>query len=158
MTQTTLSLYAKRRAQLAAQLGEAVSPSFPRRWSEPVTRDSDFLTDTTGYFYYLSGFSEPNAWLAIDAQGQMLFCQPKDLEREIGMVTGCVLMRRSMHLALQAAYSVSELDQQMPNCWRTSKPVWYPFATHKGLVTVSTVGSRGACPCALWCAVPGATM
>lgn len=136
MTQTTPSLYAKRRAQLAAQLGSgsvAIIPTAPER---ARNRDSDFPYRHDSYFYYLSGFTEPNAWLVIDAQGRStLFCQPKDLEREIwdGYRLGPDAAINA--LGVQAAYSVSELDQQLPKLLENQQTVWYPFATHKGLET-----------------------
>ena len=77
-------LYAQRRTRLAALLGPggvAIVPTAPER---PRNRDSDFLYRHDSYFYYLSGFAEPKAWLVITAEGRTtLFCQPKDLEREI---------------------------------------------------------------------------
>jgi Xaa-Pro aminopeptidase len=136
MTQTSLSLYAKRRAQLAAQLGAgsvAIVPTAPER---ARNRDSDFPYRHDSYFYYLSGFTEPNAWLVIDSQGRStLFCQPKDLEREIwdGYRLGPDAAVNA--LGVQAAYSVSELDQQLPKLLENQQTVWYPFATHKGLET-----------------------
>ena len=136
MTQTTLSLYAKRRARLAAQLGTggvAIIPTAPER---ARNRDSDFPYRHDSYFYYLTGFTEPNAWLVLDAIGRStLFCQPKDLEREIwdGYRLGPDAAVNA--LGVQAAYSVSELDQQLPKLLENQQTVWYPFATHKGLET-----------------------
>ncbi len=136
MTQTTPSLYAKRRAQLAAQLGAggvAIIPTAPER---ARNRDSDFPYRHDSYFYYLTGFTEPNAWLVLDAIGRStLFCQPKDLEREIwdGYRLGPDAAVNA--LGVQAAYSVSELDQQLPKLLENQQTVWYPFATHKGLET-----------------------
>ena len=136
MTPSTLSIYARRRAQLAAQLGAgsvAIIPTAPER---ARNRDSDFPYRHDSYFYYLSGFTEPNAWLVIDAQGRStLFCQPKDLEREIwdGYRLGPDAAVNA--LGVQAAYSVSELDQQLPKLLENQQTVWYPFATHKGLET-----------------------
>ncbi len=136
MTQTSLSLYAKRRAQLAAQLGAgsvAIIPTAPER---ARNRDSDFPYRHDSYFYYLTGFTEPNAWLAIDAQGRStLFCQPKDLEREIWDGYRLGPDAAVSALGVQAAYSVSELDQQLPKLLENQQTVWYPFATHKGLET-----------------------
>ena len=81
------NLYAKRRAQLAAQMAAqapnsiAIIPTAPERQRN---RDSDFLFRHDSYFYYLTGFTEPNAWLVLTSDGHSsLFCQPKDLEREI---------------------------------------------------------------------------
>jgi Xaa-Pro aminopeptidase len=77
-------LYARRRARLAAQLGPggiAILPTAPERQRN---RDNDFPYRHDSYFYYLTGFTEPHAWLVITAEGHTtLFCQPKDLEREI---------------------------------------------------------------------------
>ena len=78
------SLYAERRARVAAQLGNdglAVIPTAPERQRN---RDSDYIYRHDSYFYYLTGFTEPNAWLVITGDGtSTLFCAPKDLEREI---------------------------------------------------------------------------
>ena len=136
MTQHNTALYAKRRAQLAAQLGDggvAIIPTAPER---ARNRDSDFPYRHDSYFYYLTGFTEPNAWLVLDATGRStLFCQPKDLEREIwdGYRLGPEVAVSS--LGLQAAHSVKELDAQLPKLLENQHTVWYPFATHKGLET-----------------------
>ena len=136
MTQHNTALYAKRRAQLAAQLGDggvAIIPTAPER---ARNRDSDFPYRHDSYFYYLTGFTEPNAWLVLDATGRStLFCQPKDLEREIwdGYRLGPEAAVSS--LGVQAAHSVKELDAQLPKLLENQHTVWYPFATHKGLET-----------------------
>jgi Xaa-Pro aminopeptidase len=78
------ALYTERRARVAAQLGKdsiAIIPTAPER---ARNRDSDFLYRHDSYFYYLTGFTEPGATLLIQSDGSTtLFCQPKDLEREI---------------------------------------------------------------------------
>ncbi len=136
MTQHNTALYAKRRAQLAAQLGDggvAIIPTAPER---ARNRDSDFPYRHDSYFFYLTGFTEPNAWLVLDATGRStLFCQPKDLEREIwdGYRLGPEAAVSS--LGVQAAHSVKELDAQLPKLLENQHTVWYPFATHKGLET-----------------------
>ena len=106
----TSSIYAERRQRVAAQLGAggiAIIPTAPERQRN---RDSDFLFRFDSYFHYLSGFTEPNAWLVIQADGRStLFCQPKDLEREIwdGIRVG---PEAAPHLlGVDAAFSVAEL-------------------------------------------------
>src|SRR2546429_1104095 len=78
------SVYAQRRARLAAQWGAggiAIIPPAPERQR---TGDTGYLYRHDSYFYYLTGFAEPNACLVLAADGtSVLFCQPKDLEREI---------------------------------------------------------------------------
>ena len=140
MTQAPASLYAQRRAQLAAQLvtdggnaGVAIIPTAPER---ARNRDSDFPYRHDSYFYYLTGFTEPNAWLVIDATGRStLFCQPKDIEREIWDGYRLGPEAAVERLGVQAAFSVTELDQQLPKLLENQHTVWYPFATHKGLET-----------------------
>jgi len=127
-------IYAGRRARAAAQLGKdgiALIPTAPER---PRNRDSDFLFRHDSYFYYLTGFTEPNAWLVLTGDGKStLFCAPKDLEREIwdGYRLGPEAAPAS--LGVDAAYSVHELDTQLPKLLENRDAVWYPFAIHAGL-------------------------
>jgi Xaa-Pro aminopeptidase len=133
-TTVPTSVYAQRRARMAAQLGNngiALIPTAPERQRN---RDSDYLYRHDSYFYYLTGFSEPNAWLVVTGDGRStLFCQPKDLEREIwdGYRLGPEAAVGA--LAVDAAFSVSELDQQLPRLLENRDTVWYPFAIHQGL-------------------------
>lgn len=132
--QTSFTLYAQRRARLAAQLtpgGIAIVPTAPE---QQRNRDSDFLFRHDSYFYYLTGFTEPNAWLVLTAEGEAtLFCNPKDAEREIwdGIRLGPAAAPEV--LGVQAAFPTTELDQRIPKLLENRSVVWYPFATHKGL-------------------------
>ena len=132
--QTSFTLYAQRRARLAAQLtpgGIAIVPTAPE---QQRNRDSDFLFRHDSYFYYLTGFTEPNAWLVLTAEGEAtLFCNPKDPEREIwdGIRLGPAAAPDA--LGVQAAFPTTELDQRLPKLLENRSVVWYPFATHKGL-------------------------
>ncbi len=135
-----VALYAERRARLAAQMTRAggpdaiaIVPTAPERMRN---RDSDYLFRFDSYFHYLSGFAEPNAWLLITGDGHTtLFCQPKDLEREIwdGIRLGPDAAPAA--LGVDAAYSVAELEQRLPKLLENKATVWYPFATHQGLET-----------------------
>lgn len=133
-TTVPTSVYAQRRARLAAQLGGngiAIVPTAPERQRN---RDSDFLYRHDSYFYYLTGFTEPNACLVLTSDGRStLFCQPKDLEREIwdGYRLGPEAAVGA--LAVDAAFPASELDQQMPRLLENRDTVWFPFAIHQGL-------------------------
>ncbi|MBG9388955.1 aminopeptidase P N-terminal domain-containing protein [Caenimonas aquaedulcis] len=128
------STYADRRARAAAQLGKdgiAVIPTAPER---PRNRDSDFIYRHDSYFYYLTGFTEPNACLVLTGDGKStLFCAPKDLEREIwdGFRLGPEAAPAA--LGVNAAFSIEELDARMPKLLENRDAVWYPFAIHEGL-------------------------
>ncbi|MDD3937868.1 aminopeptidase P N-terminal domain-containing protein [Rhodoferax sp.] len=130
------SVYARRRALLAQKIGANGIAIIPTAPEQQRNRDSDFPYRADSYFYYLTGFSEPQAWLVVTGDGHStLFCQPKDMEREIwdGYRLGSVAAPGQ--LALEAAYSVAELDAQLPAMIDGRDAVWYPFATHKGLET-----------------------
>ena len=133
---TSTSLHAQRRARLAAQLGSdgiALIPTAPER---PRNRDSDFPYRHDSYFFYLTGFSEPNAWLALTGDGRStLFCAPKDLEREIWDGYRLGPEAAPAMLGVDAAHSIDELDQRLPRLLENRDAVWYPFATHQGLET-----------------------
>jgi Xaa-Pro aminopeptidase len=108
------NLYAKRRAQLAAKMAAqapnsiAIIPTAPERQRN---RDSDFLYRHDSYFYYLTGFTEPNAWLVLTSDGHAtLFCQPKDLEREIWDGVRLGPEAAPSQLGVHTAWSVSALD------------------------------------------------
>ncbi|TAL64708.1 MAG: M24 family metallopeptidase [Burkholderiaceae bacterium] len=128
------SIYAQRRARVARQLGSggiAIVPTAPERQRN---RDNDFLYRFDSYFHYLSGFTEPNAWLVITGDGRAtLFCAPKDLEREVWDGYRLGPAAAPDLLGVDAAFSVAELDAQLPRLLENRSTVWYPFATHPGL-------------------------
>ncbi|MEO7547030.1 MAG: aminopeptidase P N-terminal domain-containing protein [Ramlibacter sp.] len=130
------SIYAARRARVAAQLGKDGIAIIPTAPEQQRNRDSDFLFRHDSYFYYLTGFTEPKAWLVITGNGECtLFCAPKDLEREIwdGFRLGPEAAPGA--LGMDAAHSVDELDAQLPRLLENRDAVWYPFAIHPGLET-----------------------
>ncbi|MDP3650762.1 MAG: aminopeptidase P N-terminal domain-containing protein [Rhodoferax sp.] len=132
----THTMYQQRRAALAAQLGPKGIAIVPTAPEQQRNRDSDFLFRADSYFYYLSGFSEPRAWLVVTGDGKStLFCQPKDLEREIwdGFRVGPDAAPAA--LGVDTAYPVTELDTRMAALLDGRDVVWFPFATHKGLET-----------------------
>jgi Xaa-Pro aminopeptidase len=133
------AIYAKRRAALARALkagggGIAVLPTAPELQRN---RDSDFPYRHDSYFYYLTGFSEPGAWLVIEASGKTtqstLFCRPKDLEREIWDGLRLGPKAAPAELGVDAAFSVDDMDEKMPELLANQNAVWFPFATHQGL-------------------------
>jgi len=139
--QNPFAVYAKRRAALGRALlkaggGVALLPTAPER---PRNRDSDFPYRHDSYFYYLTGFSEPGAWLVIEASGKTvkstLLCRPKDLEREIWDGIRLGPDAAPAQLGVDAAFSVDALDEKMPELLANQPAVWFPFATHPGLET-----------------------
>ncbi len=136
MTSPSTAVYAQRRARLSALLGPKGVAIIPTAPEQQRNRDSDFLYRPDSYFYYLSGFAEPKGWLVITGDGKStLFCQPKDVEREIWDGFRLGPAAAPAQLGVDAAFSVTELDAQLPSLLDGRDAVWYPFATHKALET-----------------------
>ena len=127
-------VYARRRARVATGIGKDGIAVIPTALERPRNRDSDFLYRHDSYFYYLTGFTEPNAWLVITGDGKStLFCAPKDLEREIWDGYRLGPDAAPAALAVDGAMSVAQLDEQMPRLLENRDAVWFPFAIHEGL-------------------------
>lgn len=110
------SVFAARRARLAAAMGDgvAVVPTAPERVRN---RDSLYPYRYDSYFYYLTGFTEPEAVLVLvggAAPRSILFCREKDPEREIwdGRRFGPEGAREAFEF--DEAHAISALDAQMP--------------------------------------------
>ena len=130
------SLYAQRRARLASMLGMDGIAIIPTAPEHARNRDTDYLYRHDSYFYYLTGFTEPNAWLVVTGDGQStLFCAPKDLEREIWDGYRLGPDAAPAALAVDTAFSTTELDTRLPRLLENKSTVWFPFAIHKGLET-----------------------
>ncbi|WP_291518387.1 aminopeptidase P N-terminal domain-containing protein [Acidovorax sp.] len=128
------SIHAQRRARLASQLGEGGIAIIPTAVERQRNRDSDFLFRHDSYFYYLTGFTEPGACLVLTAEGQStLYCQPKDLEREIWDGYRLGPAEAPSALGVTAAASIADLDTSLPRLLENRSRVWFPFATHTGL-------------------------
>ncbi len=107
--------YARRRAQLARlmQHGIAVIPTAPEQIRN---RDAHYPYRYDSYFYYLTGFPEPEAVLVLIAGAQpksILFCRERDSEREIwdGFRYGVDQARTKFDF--DEAYPIAELDAAM---------------------------------------------
>ncbi|MDB5812717.1 MAG: pepP [Betaproteobacteria bacterium] len=94
--------------------GIAIVPTAPERTRN---RDSHYPYRFDSYFFYLTGFVEPNAVLVLIAGAQprsVLFCRDKDKEREIwdGFRYGPDAARSVF--GFDEAYNIAELDARMP--------------------------------------------
>ena len=119
--------YQQRRARLIASMhqGVAIIPTAP----ESVrSRDSHYPYRFDSYFYYLTGFIEPEALLVLvagDAPQTILFCRDKNIEREIweGYRYGPEVAREAF--GLDAAYSINSLDEMMPKLLADQPALFY---------------------------------
>ena len=94
--------------------GIAIVPTAPERTRN---RDAQYPYRFDSYFYYLTGFREPDAVLVLvagEAKKSILFCREKDAEREVwdGFRYGPDATRATF--GFDEAYAFSRLDEIMP--------------------------------------------
>ena len=81
-------------------------------------RDSDFPYRHDSDFYYLTGFDEPGATLVMIVNSNktetILFCRPKDLDREIWDGWRLGPEAAPQYLGINSAFSNASLDEKMP--------------------------------------------
>lgn len=126
----------ERRAELAQRLRAAGGGVAIVMTSAEVTRSRDtehpFRADS--YFHYLTGFDEPEAALVLRADGHSeLFCREKHPEQEVwtGVRLGPDAARDT--LGVDAAFSIAELDQRVPELLNHAPVVWTVFGTGEAL-------------------------
>ena len=124
-------IYRERRAavlrQMRAQTGGGLA-LVPTAAESARNRDSLFPFRHDSYFYYVSGFPEPEAVVALtagpDGDRQLLFCREKNEEREIwdGFRYGPDAAREIF--GFDEAHPIGELDKILPNL-ASDRPALY---------------------------------
>ena len=116
-----------RRDQLIQQMGEGVAiiPTAPETIRN---RDSHYPYRFDSYFYYLTGFKEPEAVLFVMAGKSpktILFCRDKDIEREIwdGFRFGPDAAKEIF--GFDEAYSIQQLDEIAPKLLANQDALFY---------------------------------
>ena len=119
--------YARRRGQLMRRSGEGaiiILCAAPARIRNndvhyPYRQDSDFL--------YLTGFREPEAVLVLKAEEEkaVLFCRPRDPEREMwdGVMAG--LEGAVEDFGMDEAHDIAEIGKLLPKMLRDRDRIYY---------------------------------
>jgi Xaa-Pro aminopeptidase len=119
-------LYAKRRQRLADAIGAAVAvvPTAPERVRN---RDSHYPYRFDSHFYYLTGFTEPEAVLILAAGKALLFCRERNPEREVwdGFRYGPEAARE--RFGFDEAYPIDALDREMERLLENQPALYYPM-------------------------------
>jgi Xaa-Pro aminopeptidase len=122
------AIYSQRRTHLlkTMQHGIAIIPTAPE-----VARNADTHYDYRhdSNFYYLTGFTEPEAVLVLVAEpGQaILFCRDKDIEREIwdGFRYGPAAAQEQF--GFDAAHPIAQLDEKLVELMGNQRTLYYPL-------------------------------
>jgi len=127
MKRTDIKYYLRRRRALALSMksGIAIVPTAPERMRN---RDSDYPYRFDSYFYYLTGFCEPDSVLVLIAGTRpraILFCREKNPERELwdGVRCGPVAARKAY--GFDEAWPIEALDEKLPQLLADKKAVYF---------------------------------
>ncbi|WP_250533015.1 aminopeptidase P N-terminal domain-containing protein [Caballeronia sp. AZ10_KS36] len=132
-----VDVYRSRRERVLAQLraqggGLAVLSTAPEVMRN---RDTDYPFRHDSYFYYLTGFSEPEATLVLNASARdgepasILFCREKNAERETweGFRYGPEAAAEAF--GFDAAFAIGALDEHMPRLLADQPALFYALGT-----------------------------
>jgi Xaa-Pro aminopeptidase len=123
--------HAQRRQALIEQMraaggGVAIIPTAPEVMRN---RDADYPYRHDSYFYYLSGFTEPEAFVVLVAnattQQSILFCRDKDVEREIWDGYRFGPQAAQTTFGFDQAFSVAAINEEMPKLLADAHAVFY---------------------------------
>ena len=119
--------YLARRQALLERIGDGVAiiPTAPEKLR---SRDSHHRYRFDSYFWYLSGFPEPEAVIVLvggAAPKSILFCREKNEEREVwdGYRYGPPAARETF--GFDEAYPIAEFDQRLPELIADRPSVWH---------------------------------
>ncbi|MDP3744695.1 MAG: aminopeptidase P N-terminal domain-containing protein [Methylotenera sp.] len=126
--------FIRRRISLLQNIGDgiAIIPTSPELIRN---RDSHYPYRFDSYFYYLTGFKEPEAVLVLIAgiePQSILFCRDKDMEREIwdGFRYGADAAKAEF--GFEQAYSISQLDALMPKLLANQSKLFFSLGADAG--------------------------
>jgi Xaa-Pro aminopeptidase len=131
--------YAERRARLAASMEPGAVAVLATAPEVARNSDSDYPYRHDSYFYYLTGFMEPESVLVVvaahggTAARSILFCREKNVEREIwdGFRYGPAAALAAF--GFDEAFPISELDAQMARLLADVPALYYAVASNAAL-------------------------
>jgi Xaa-Pro aminopeptidase len=129
-----ISPFQHRRERLMAYMrsaggGLAILPTAPR---VNRNRDVEYSYRHDSDFYYLTGFTEPEAWLVLiagETDRAILFCHSKDIEREIWEGVSCGPEAAVERYGVDEAYAIEELDSRLPSILIEQLTIYRSFSS-----------------------------
>jgi Xaa-Pro aminopeptidase len=133
-----MTTFAQRRAAVMAKMraqggGIAIIPTAPEVMRNA---DADYPYRHDSYFYYLSGFPEPEATLVLiagDEDQSILFCRDRNEEREIwdGYRYGPAGAQEKF--GFDASFSIDSINTELPKLMANSPALFYALGSNATL-------------------------
>lgn len=131
MTSISTSTYVNRRAQLQEAMGTHSVALISAGFEKVRSLDTEYLFRQDSYFYYLTGFVEPDALLLLKQGKSILFCRNKDKTAEIWQGRRLGAEKAKEKLLVDEAYPLSELQERLPALVSGSETLWHADGIHK---------------------------
>lgn len=120
-------MFSSRRNALLSQLGNGVAV-IPTATEKQRNSDAHYAFRFDSYFWYLTGFNEPEAALVLvggDEPQSILFCRDKDEAREIWDGFRYGPEGAKSEFGFDAAFSINELDAKLPELIANRATLWH---------------------------------
>ena len=126
--------YFARRRALLETIGDGVAV-IPTATERLRNRDSSYPYRFDSYFWYLTGFPEPEAALVLiggDKPRSLLFCREKNEEREVweGFRHGPDAAREAF--GFDEAHAFGDLERKLPELIANRSALWYALGHDAG--------------------------
>src|SRR5690554_6713369 len=127
-------MFLEHRKRFCALMGEgvAVFPAAPE-----FIRNNDVYHEyrQDSYFYYLTGFEEPQAVLVLAPQHPehktILFVRPRDREMEIWNGRRAGVEGAVQQYGADVAYEIGEIEKKLPDYLQDVRTVYYRFGLNR---------------------------
>lgn len=136
MNKATQKEFARRRKQLMRMMGEgsiAILPAAPERTRN---RDVDYPYRQDSDFYYLSGFSEPEAVVVLMPEREhgeyVLFCREKDPEQEVWHGRRAGQEGALSVYEADDSFPITDIDDILPGLLEQCEKVYYTMGCDPG--------------------------
>jgi Xaa-Pro aminopeptidase len=119
-----VSPFFARRARVLERIGDGVAiiPTAPERVR---SRDATYPFRPDSYFWYLTGFPEPEAVLVLAAGRSLLFCREKDEARETWEGTRHGPKAAAPAFGLDEAHAIDTLEARLPELLADRPELWF---------------------------------
>ncbi|ALG67005.1 Xaa-Pro aminopeptidase [Beggiatoa leptomitoformis] len=126
--------FARRRQALMNLMSKGSIALLPTALEQIRNRDVHFPYRPDSNFYYLTGFTEPDALLVLipeRKQGQyLLFCRERDPEKETWNGRRAGLEGACEHYGADDAFPITDIDDIIPGLLESCKRVYYPMGCY----------------------------
>ena len=124
MNKLPIEFHVKKRSELAEKLGSSSIAIIAAANEKIRSNDTEYLFRQDSYFFYLTGFLEPEAVLIIKNGNSILFCPNKDETTEIWTGRRLGAQNAIAAFKVEEAYPLSELETRLPELLNQTQILW----------------------------------